>query len=128
MSRGGGRGLLAHRCPEGHLTIPGHHRCPACGEPQEEAVDLSDAAGEIITWTENRATPPGVRSPNPVAIVAFDVEGAEVRAVGGLTDGAVAIGDEVRPVYVEELRDPDAGIRERAGQEWGGYRFEPVRY
>ncbi len=126
MSRGGGRDLLAHRCPKGHLTIPGHHRCPACGEPQEATVDLSDAVGKVVTWTESRATPPGVRSPNPVAIVAFDVEGAEVRAIGGLTDGDVAIGEEVRPVYVDELRDPDAGIRERASQEWGGYRFEPL--
>jgi uncharacterized OB-fold protein len=119
-------GLFAHRCPNGHLTIPGHHRCPSCGEPQAETIDLSDAVGEVLTWTESRATPPGVRSPNPVAIVAFTLDGAEVRAVGGLTEGDVEIGDRVRPVHVAALRDPDAGIRERESQEWDGYRFDPV--
>jgi uncharacterized OB-fold protein len=119
-------GLLAHRCPNGHLTIPGHCRCPTCGEEQVETVDLSDAVGEIVTWTESTATPPGVRSPNPVAIVAFEVDGREVRAVGGLTDGDVEIGDRVRPVYVAELRDPGAGTRERESQAWDGYRFDPV--
>jgi uncharacterized OB-fold protein len=126
MRSDGGAGLLAHRCRNGHLTIPGHHRCPTCGEPQEETVDLSDAVGEVVTWTESRATPPGVRSPNAVAVVAFEVDGAAVRAIGGLTQGGVETGDEVRPVHVEELRDPEAGIREAASQEWGGYRFEPV--
>lgn len=126
MTAGSDSGFLAHRCPDGHLTIPGHHRCPKCGAPQGETVDLSDAVGEVVTWTESRATPPGVRSPNPVAVVAFDIDGAEVRAVGGLTHGDVAIGDEVRPVYVEELRDPNAGIRARASQAWDGYRFEPI--
>jgi uncharacterized OB-fold protein len=126
VTAGSDRGFLAHRCPDGHLTIPGHHRCPRCGAPQEETIDLSDAVGNVVTWTESRATPPGVRSPNPVAIVAFDVDGATVRAVGGLTGGSVAIGDEVRPVRVGELRDPEAGIREGASQSWAGYRFEPV--
>ncbi len=119
-------GLLAYRCPNGHLTIPGHRRCPRCGKPQAETVDLSDATGEIITWTETSTTPPGVRSPNPVAVVAFDVTGTEVRAIGGLTEGGVEIGDQVRPVRVEELRDPGAGIREPESQAWAGYRFEPI--
>ena len=118
--------LRAHRCPNDHLTIPGHHRCPACGEPQEETVDLSDSVGEVVTWTESRATPPGVRSPNPVAIVEFEIDGETVRAIGGLRSADVAIGDPVRPVRVEELRDPDGGIREPESQAWDGYRFEPV--
>jgi hypothetical protein len=32
----------------------------------------------------------------------------------------------VRPVYVEELREPGAGIREPESQAWDGYRFEPI--
>ena len=119
-------GLLAHQCRNEHLTVPGHYRCPKCGAPQEETIDLSDAVGEVVTWTESKTTPPGVRSPNPVAIVAFDVDGATVRAIGGLTGGSVDIGDRVRPVRVEELRDPKTGLREEASQAWGGYRFEPV--
>jgi uncharacterized OB-fold protein len=91
-----------------------------------ETVDLSDATGKVVTWTEGRATPPGVRSPNPVAIVVFEVDGATVRAIGGLTRGSVEVGDAVRPVRVETLREPGAGIREEASQAWGGYRFEPV--
>jgi uncharacterized OB-fold protein len=121
--------LNAHRCPNGHLTYPGHELCPECGEEQTETVDLSDEKGEIVTWTENTATPPGVRQPNLLAIVEFSVEGESVRAIGQLTedaDAGVEIGDEVRPVYAEELRDPDAGIREKESQEWDGYRFEPA--
>ena len=119
--------LNAHRCPNGHLTYPGHELCPECGEEQTETVDLSDETAEVVTWTENTATPPGVRQPNSLAIVEFAVEDESVRAIGQLTDGAdVEIGDEVRPVYAEELRDPDAGIRAKESQEWDGYRFEPA--
>jgi uncharacterized OB-fold protein len=120
--------LDAHRCPNGHLTYPGHPRCPECGEPQEGTVDLSERTAEVVTWTTNTATPPGVRSPNSLAIVEFTVDGERVRAIGQLVEDAeVDIGDEVRPVYAEELRDPDAGIREQESQEWDGFRFEPER-
>jgi len=118
-------GLLAGECPNGHHTYPTHERCPDCGEPQVGTIDLSDRRGEVRTWTESRATPPGVRDPNTLAIVAFEVEGSTVRAVGGTTDH-VAIGDTVEPVYVERLRDPDAGIRAADSQRWDGYRFRPV--
>jgi uncharacterized OB-fold protein len=67
-----------------------------------------------------------VREPNHIAVVSFTVDGEEVRAIGQLTTDDVAIGDEVRPVYVEGLRDPGAGIREPESQEWGGFRFDPV--
>jgi hypothetical protein len=67
-----------------------------------------------------------VRQPNHLAIVEFEVEGQSVRALGQLTTGEIEIGDEVRPVYVGELREPGAGIREPESQEWDGYRFEPV--
>ena len=40
--------------------------------------------------------------------------------------GDVETGDEVEPVYAEELREPGAGIREPESQAWDGYRFEPV--
>lgn len=119
--------LHAHRCPNGHLTNPGHELCPDCGEEQTEQIDLSDESAEVVTWTENTATPPGVRQPNLLAIVEFAVDGESVRAIGQLTeDTDVEIGDEVRPVYAEELRDPDAGIREKESQDWDGYRFEEV--
>jgi uncharacterized OB-fold protein len=80
----------------------------------------------VITWTTSTATPPGVPSPNHVAIVEFDVDGEPVRAIGQVTTDDVAIGDEVEPVYCPELRDPDEGIRARESQAWDGYRFEPV--
>ncbi len=119
-------GLLAHRCPEGHLTYPGHPRCPECGREQTGTVDLADRTATVVTWTTSTATPPGVRAPNHLAVVEFDVDGRAVRAIGQLTTGDVETGDAVRPVYVEELRDPDAGIRFPASQRWDGYRFEPV--
>ena len=119
--------MHAHRCPNGHLTYPGHELCPDCGEVQTDEIDLSDRTATVVTWTTNTATPPGVRQPNSLAIVEFSVEGESVRAIGQLVEHAdVEIGDEVRPVYAEELRDPEAGIREQASQEWDGYRFEPA--
>lgn len=119
--------LDAGRCPNGHLTYPTHHRCPECGEPQTTTVDLSSHTGEVVTWTRTTVTPPGVRAPNVIAIVEFDVEGEAVRALGGVTDDvAVAVGDVVRPVYVERLRDPNDSIREPDSQEWDGFRFEPI--
>ncbi|WP_058365426.1 Zn-ribbon domain-containing OB-fold protein [Haloparvum sedimenti] len=117
----------AHRCPNGHVTYPGHTRCPECGEEQTETVDLAERTGTVVTWTTSQATPPGVREPNHLAIVEFSVEGESVRALGQLTTAnGVEIGSEVEPVYEEELRDPEAGIREPDSQEWDGYRFEPV--
>jgi hypothetical protein len=67
-----------------------------------------------------------VRAPNHLAIVEFDVDGTPVRAIGQLTTGDVETGDTVRPVHVDELREPGAGIREPESQDWDGYRFEPV--
>ena len=118
--------LDAHRCPNGHLTYPGHTRCPECGEHQTGTVDLSERRAEVITWTHSTATPPGVRQPNTIAIVEFDVDGESVRAIGQVTSDDVETGDAVEPVYVEELRDPEIGIKEPESQAWDGYRFEPV--
>jgi uncharacterized OB-fold protein len=118
--------LDAHRCENGHVTYPGHPRCPECGEPQTESIDLSDQTAEVITWTTSTATPPGVRQPNTLAIVEFDIDDEPVRALGQVTTADIEIGDAVEPVYVEELREPGAGIKERnSAQDWDGYRFEP---
>jgi hypothetical protein len=117
--------MEAYRYADGSITYPGHPVGPDGNEPVDE-VDLSDHTAEVITWTNSTATPPGVRQPNAIAIVEFDVEGEPVRAIGQLTTDDVEIGDEVRPVYAAELREPGAGIREPASQEWDGYRFEPV--
>lgn len=119
-------GLLAYRCPNGHVTYPSHPVCPTCQENQTETVDLADQVGEVVTWTTSTATPPGVREPNTLAIVSFTVGDASVRAIGQVTTDEVSIGDRIEPVYVAELRDPDAGIREPASQAWDGYRFRPV--
>lgn len=118
--------LEAGQCPNGHVSYPPHPCCPDCGADQTDRVDLSEREGTIVTWTTSTATPPGVRSPNPLAIVEFDVDGVTVRAIGQLTTDAVAIGDRVEPEYVEQLRDPDAGIRIGPSQDWDGYRFSPL--
>lgn len=117
--------MEAARYPDGSITYPAHPIGPG-GEAPVETVDLSDYTAEVVTWTTSTATPPGVRQPNSLAIVEFDVAGEPVRAIGQLTTDDVAIGDTVEPVYAEELRDPEAGIREPESQEWDGYRFEPV--
>ncbi|PSQ52593.1 nucleic acid-binding protein [Halobacteriales archaeon SW_8_65_20] len=116
--------LDAGRCANGHLSCPPHPRCPTCGEPQTETIELSDEPATVVTWTTSYATPPGVREPNTLAIVEFD--SYDVRLLGQVTGEDVAIGDRVEPVYTEELREPDAGIREPASQSWDGYRFSPL--
>jgi uncharacterized OB-fold protein len=120
-----GETLLAFECPNGHLSYPEHARCPDCGEKQTGTVELADREAELLTWTTVGASPTGVREPNTLAIVEFAVEGRTVRVIGGTTED-VSVGQTVHPVFVEELRDPDAGIRHRDSQSWSGYRFEPV--
>jgi uncharacterized protein len=116
--------MKATKYDDGTITYPGHPVGPDGGEPVEE-IDLSELTAEVVTWTTSTATPPGVRAPNHLAIVEFEVEGQPVRAIGQCTE-PVEIGDTVRSVYVEELREPGAGIREPESQEWDGHRFEPV--
>ncbi|PSQ45747.1 nucleic acid-binding protein [Halobacteriales archaeon SW_7_68_16] len=123
----------AYVCPNGHVTYPGHPRCPECAEKQVDTVDLADRVGTVLTWTHSTKTPPGVREPNTLAIVEFEVGDVEstapderVRAIGGTTTDDVETGDAVEPVYVEELRDLAAGIREPDSQTWDGYRFDPI--
>ena len=115
----------AAKYPDGSLTYPAHPVGPG-GEEPVGTVDLSRYTAEVVTWTTSTATPPGVREPNTLAIVEFDVDGEPVRAIGQVTTEAVETGDTVRPVYCEELRDPDAGIREPDSQAWDGFRFEPA--
>ncbi|PCR89799.1 PhlB family protein [Natrinema ejinorense] len=133
--------LEATRYEDGTISYPGHPCGPGGAEPVE-TIDLSEYTGKIVTWTTSTATPPGVREPNHLAIVEFDIgeasddasssrtgsdgEGQSVRAIGQLTTGDVETGDTIRPVHVDELREPGAGIREPESQEWDGYRFEPV--
>jgi uncharacterized OB-fold protein len=122
---GDGPQVLAGRCEQGHLAVPPRAVCPTCGGSRAGTVELTDRTGEVVTWTTSTATPSGVREPNTLAIVAFDVAGESVSVLGQTTDG-VAVGDRVRPVYVEQLRDPEASVRATGGQRWDGFRFEPV--
>ncbi len=123
--------MEATRYQDGSISYPGHPRGPDGAEPVE-TIDLSEYTAEVVTWTTSTATPPGVREPNHLAIVDFDLSEAvddgdqSVRAIVQLTTGDVETGDEVRAVYEDELREPGAGIREPDSQEWDGYRFEPV--
>ncbi|WP_049981236.1 OB-fold domain-containing protein [Halolamina rubra] len=117
--------MTAYRYPDGSVTYPGHPRGPDGNEPVG-TVDLSEYTAEVVTWTTSTATPPGVRQPNHLAIVEFDVDGRPVRALGQLEEGNVEIGDMVEPFHVDELRDPEAGIREPESQAWDGFRFRPV--
>ncbi|MCU4753847.1 nucleic acid-binding protein [Halobacteria archaeon AArc-curdl1] len=114
---------------DGSVGFPGHH-LGLDGEEPVDTINLSEYTATVVTWTTSTATPPGVRQPNHLAIVEFDLEDHEVdtpvRALGQLTTGDVESGDSVRPVYVDELRDPTVGIKAGSEQEWDGYRFEPI--
>lgn len=116
--------LRAHVCENDHLTVPGHPRCPTCGEPQERTLDLTGETGSVLTWTAVESTPPGVREPNLLAVVEFTTDVGPVRVLGG-TVGEVTVGDTVEPVFVDQLRDPAASVREGTEQPWSGFRFEP---
>jgi uncharacterized OB-fold protein len=121
----------AHICANGHASYPGHTRCPECGEPQEETLDLSERTGDVVTWTTSTATPPGVREPNTLAIVEFDlsdvtIADSYVRAIGQVTTEKIETGATVEPTYVDQLRDPEPGIKEPTSQDWDGYQFKPV--
>jgi len=117
--------MAAARYPDGSILYPAHPVGPDGNEPVE-TVDLSEYTATLITWTSSTATPPGVRQPNHLGIVEFDVEGEPVRAIGQLTTDGVEIGDTVEAIYAEELREPGAGIREPESQAWDGYRFRPI--
>lgn len=125
MTAAGTPRLLAHRCPDGHVTYPPHPRCPTCGKRQESTVDLTPETGTVLTWTRVTSTPPGVREPNTLAVVEFALGDDVVRVLGGVV-GEVAVGDEVRPTYVDRLRDPERSVREGTEQPWDGFRFERV--
>lgn len=117
--------LAAVRYEDGSIGYPGHPVGPD-GNPPVETIDLSAYTATVLTWTTSTAPPPGVREPNTLAIVEFEIDGEVVRAIGQVTTDDVEIGDTVRPVYVEQLRDPGPGIRVSESQEWDGYRFEPI--
>ncbi|EMA62580.1 hypothetical protein [Halorubrum lipolyticum] len=122
---------------DGTITYPPHTVSPN-GAERVGTVDLRAYEGRVLTWTTSTATPPGVREPNTLAIVEFDMgddyDGPAVRALGQIAereDGGgeafdVDIGDRVEPVYADELREPGAGIREPESQDWDGFRFRPV--
>ena len=117
--------MEAARYPDGSILYPTHPVGPDGNEPVE-TVELSEYTAELLTWTTSTATPPGVREPNHIGIVEFDVEGEPVRAIGQLSTGDVEIGQKVEAVYAEQLREPGAGIREPDSQAWDGYLFEPL--
>ena len=101
----------AHRCPNGHLSYPGHTRCPDCGEKQTETVDLADRTATVVTWTTSNATPPGVREPNPLGIARF----GEVQLTAQLADDDLEPGEDVVLSGDYELREGERGPRlERA--------------
>jgi len=117
--------MEAAKYPDGSILYPAHPVGPDGNEPVG-TVDLTEYTATLITWTTSTATPPGVRQPNHIGIVEFDVDGEPVRAIGQLTTNEVEIGDELETVYAAELREPGAGIREPESQSWDGYRLRPV--
>lgn len=131
----GGAVFEAAEYESGAVTYPPHPVGPE-GTERVGTIDLGAREATVITWTTSTATPPGVRQPNTLAIVAFDMgddyDGPPVRALGQIADDEegetyeVEIGDRVEPVYADELREPGAGIREPDSQDWDGFRFQPV--
>ena len=124
--------MAAARYPDGTILYPPHPVGPEGQEPVG-TVDLSEYRATVVTWTTSTATPPGVREPNTMAIVEFDIshldlEDTFVRALGQVTTDDVETGDVVEPMYVEELRDPDVGIKSANPEstDWDGYRWDPV--
>ncbi|MFB6282648.1 MAG: nucleic acid-binding protein [Halobacteria archaeon] len=130
---GGSQELVARKCDEGHYSFTDQDACPRCGTELSMEKDLSDTSGKVVAATVSRATPDGVRTPNPLATVEFNLEEGTVTKTGQLTENAVRegelvveSGDLVEPVYVEQLRDTGESFKHEESQGWGGYRFCPV--
>ncbi|ERG96608.1 nucleic acid-binding protein [Haloquadratum walsbyi] len=96
------------------------------GNEPVDTVNLLECTAEVVTWTKATATPPGAREPNALTIVEFESDDESVRAIGQVTTAEITTGDRVEPVYVSELRDATAGIREPYSRTCGGYRFKPT--
>ena len=110
---------------DGSVGYPMHPIGPDGHAPVGE-VALTGRAGTVETWTESTATPPGVRAPNLLAIVSFDLPGGPVRMIGQVDADAVAIGDRVHLGPPTQLREPDSGLRPTAVQSYVGHRFVPA--
>ncbi len=76
--------LTAVRYADGSLGYPAH-TLGSDGNPPVDTIDLREYTAEIITWTKATATPPGVREPNTLAIVEFEIDDESVRAIGQVT-------------------------------------------
>lgn len=50
------------------------HPVGSDGSAPVGTVDLSEYTTTVMTWTTSTATPPGVREPNPLAVIEFDVD------------------------------------------------------
>ena len=121
--------MEAYRYGDGSITYPGHPVGPDGSKPVD-TVDLSEYTATVVTWTTAHATPPGVREPNHLAIVEFDVDGTSVRATGQLTTGGVSVGDEVRPATARSCANrglASALRRVRSGTATGSTPFERRR-
>ena len=115
----------AARYADGSAGYPAHPIGPD-GVASAGEVALTGQEGTVETWTESTATPPGVRAPNLLAIVAFEVDGGPVRMIGQVDAATIAIGDRVRLGPPSQLRDPDRALRPEAVQSYAGHRFVPV--
>jgi hypothetical protein len=110
---------------DGSVGYPRHPIGPD-GHASRGEVSLLGVEGTVETWTRSTATPPGVRAPNLLAIVAFDVTGGPIRMLGQVEADSIAIGDRVRLGPVTQLRDPARALRPVAVQSYTGHRFVPV--
>ena len=113
------------RYADGSVGYPAHPIGPDGAASTGEVV-LTGIAGIVETWTVSTATPPGVRAPNLLAIVSFDVDGGPIRMIGQVEAAAIAIGDRVRLGPPTQLRDPERALRPQGVQSYVGHRFVPV--
>jgi uncharacterized OB-fold protein len=118
--------LNAYQCVNGHVSYPKHPMCNICGLTCEKKIPLSNLEATVITWTTSTVPTPGVRSPNTIAIVEYEIEGCKIKILGGVDAEKIKIGDKVKAKYIPELRDPKKSKRFAESQYWGGHRFELI--
>lgn len=108
--------IVVQRCGScGRLRFPPMPRCPHCGAPGREQVQVQ-GTGVVYSFVRvHRALTPAMRDEVPYSVVVVQLDGDGPRMIGRVDGGVdVSIGDAVVPCFVDH-------------DGWTELRFAPAR-